>query len=107
MGIRPLGDRVVLTRLEAKKTAKGGIVIPDTAKENSMQAKVVVVGSGRLTDAGTRIPVEVDCGDEVLVRRYAGTEIEVSGKEYLVVGEDEILAVLSRSKTRSKKEARS
>lgn len=94
MRIRPLGDRLVLRRLEANATAKGGIVIPDTAKETSQEAEVVAVGSGRVNEHGTRVPLEVEAGDRVLVRRYAGTEIRIDGAEYLVVTEDEILGVL-------------
>lgn len=95
MSIRPLGDYVLLERLEAETTTKGGIVIPDSAKETSQQAKVVAVGTGKVNEHGTRIPAEVKRGDRVLVRRFAGTEIEIAGKEYLVVTENEILGTLS------------
>jgi chaperonin GroES len=94
MSIRPLGDHVLLTRLGAEQTTRSGIVIPDTAKENSQEAKVVAVGKGKLNDQGVRIPLEVKKGDHVLVRRYAGTEIEIKGKEYLVVTEADILGTL-------------
>ena len=93
MTVHPLGDHVLLERLEAKMT-KAGIVIPDTAKETSQQAKVVAVGKGKLNEHGVRIPAEVKTGDIVLVRRYAGTEIEIEGKEFVVVTEADILGTL-------------
>jgi len=92
--IRPLGDHIVLTRIDATAKSKGGIVIPDTAKETSQQAQVVAVGSGRVNEHGTRVPLEVRKGERVLVRRYAGTEVEIHGKEHLVVTEEDILGVL-------------
>jgi chaperonin GroES len=95
MSIRPLGDHILLARLDSEQATKGGIVIPDTAKETSQQAKVVAVGKGKMSEQGVRLPVEVKKGDRVLVRRYAGTEIEIQGKKYLVVTESDILGTFS------------
>jgi chaperonin GroES len=93
MNVRPLRDRVLVRRFEAQEQRIGGIIIPDTAKEKPLQAKVVAVGTGRVTDDGKTIPVEVKPGDEVLIGKYAGTEIKLEGQEYLIVREDEILGV--------------
>jgi chaperonin GroES len=95
MSIRPLGDHVLLRRLDTSKTTPGGILIPETAKETSQEAKVVAVGTGKRNADGVRIPTDLKKGDRVLVRRYAGTEVEIDGKEYLVVHEDEILGTIS------------
>lgn len=94
MTVRPLGDHVLLQRLDAEKATPSGIVIPDTAKETSQQAKVIAVGRGKVNEKGTRVPTEVKKGDVVIVRRFAGTEIEIEGTEYLVVTEDEILGTI-------------
>ena len=93
MTLRPLGDRILLQRIETKQT-KGGIAIPDTAKENSQEARVIAAGPGKVDEKGRRSPTEVKKGERVLVRRYAGTEIEIDGKNYVVVTEDEILGVI-------------
>ena len=93
MKFRPLHDRVVIKRIEAEEKSSGGIIIPDTAKEKPQQAKVVAVGSGRVTDDGKTIPLEVKADDYVLIGKYAGTEIKLDGEEYLIVREDEILGV--------------
>ena len=95
MKVRPLADHILLQRLDQTEMSKGGIIIPDTAKEKSMEAKVVSVGRGRTTDEGKLIEPEVQAGDRVLVRKYAGTEVEIKGEEYLIVREDEILGKLS------------
>ena len=94
MGIRPLGDHVLLRRLDTSHVSRGGILIPDTAREASQEAKVVAVGRGKVTEQGEQLPVEVKKGDRVLVRRYAGTEVEIRGEEYLVVKENEILGTI-------------
>jgi chaperonin GroES len=91
--VRPLRDRVLLRRIEEAETRIGGIVIPDTAKEKPQEANVIAIGSGRITDEGKTIPLDVKLGDQVLVGKYAGTEITLDGKEYLIVREDEILGV--------------
>jgi chaperonin GroES len=92
--VRPLRDRILLHRIEELETQIGGIVIPDTAKEKPQHASVIAVGSGRVTDEGKTIPVDVNVGDQVVVGKYAGTEITLDGKEYLIVREDEILGVV-------------
>ena len=94
MNVRPLRDRVLLRRSEEPETRIGGIVVPDIAKEKPQQATVIAVGSGRITDDGKTIPLDVHVGDRVLVGKYAGTEITLDGTEYLIVREDEILGVI-------------
>jgi chaperonin GroES len=91
--MRPLRDRILLSRIEEAEQCVGGIIIPDTAKEKPQEAKVIAVGSGRITDEGKTIPPEVKVGDRVLVGKYSGTEIVLDGEEYLVVREDEVLGV--------------
>ena len=93
MNVRPLRDRVLVKRVEEPEQRIGGIIVPDTAKEKPLQAKVVAVGSGRVNDDGRTIPPDVKPGDYVLVGKYAGTEIKLDGEEYLIVREDEILGV--------------
>jgi chaperonin GroES len=92
--ITPLGDRVLLRRVEAEERTKGGIVLPDTAKEKPREGIVVAVGKGRMLDSGERVPFTVKARDRILFSSYAGTEIKIEGEEYLILGEDEILAVL-------------
>jgi len=94
MKIKPLADRVVVKRIEEEEEKKGGIIIPDTAKERPQKGKVVAVGPGRLNDKGERMPMEVKEGNVVLFSKYAGTEVKVGDEEYLVMREDEILAIL-------------
>ena len=93
MSIRPLHDRVVIQRLEEERTSPGGIVIPDTAAEKPMRGKVVAVGKGKMMDNGERRPAEVKEGDEVLFGKYAGTEVKIDGEDYLVMREDDLMAV--------------
>ena len=93
MNVRPLADRILARRIEEKETVRGGIIIPDTAKEKPQQGRVVAVGSGRVNDEGKVIPLDVKAGDTVLFGKYAGTEIKLDGEEYLIVREDEVLAV--------------
>ncbi|HHI79988.1 MAG TPA: co-chaperone GroES [Planctomycetes bacterium] len=92
--ITPLGDRVLIERVAAENKTKGGLVLPDTAKEKPREGIVVATGKGRLLDNGERQPFSIQKGDHVLFSSYAGTEIKVDGKEYLVMGEDEVLAVI-------------
>ena len=92
--VRPLGDRVLVRRLEAAEDVRGGIIIPDTAKEKPMEAEVVAVGEGKRLEDGTRAPFEVSVGDTVLIGKYAGTEIKVDGEEYQILKEDEILGII-------------
>ena len=92
--IQPLGDRVILRVLEAEEKTRGGIVLPDTAKEKPQQAEVISVGKGRVADDGKVIPLEVKAKDKVLFGKYSGTEISVDGEEYLILKEEDILAVV-------------
>ncbi|HKB08443.1 MAG TPA: co-chaperone GroES [Candidatus Polarisedimenticolia bacterium] len=95
MKVKPLHDRVLVKRVEPEEKVKGGIIIPDTAKEKPLEGKVVAVGSGRLDENGKRIPLEVKVGDRVLVGKYAGTEIKIDEVEHVIVREDEVLGVIS------------
>jgi chaperonin GroES len=95
MELRPLHDRVLVRRLEETETKVGSIVIPDSAKEKPQQAEVVAVGSGKLLEGGTRASVEVKAGDRILFGKYSGSDIKLGGNEYLILREDEILAILS------------
>jgi len=95
MKVKPLHDRVLVKRIEPEEKVKGGIIIPDTAKEKPLEGKVVAVGSGRLDEDGKRIPLEVKVGDRVLVGKYAGTEIKIDEVEHVIVREDEVLGVIS------------
>ena len=92
--IRPLGGKVLIRRLEAEETTKGGIVLPDTAKEKPQKGTVLAVGDGKLLDDGTRAEFQVKKGDSVLFASYAGTEIKFDGEEYMLMDESDILAVL-------------
>ena len=98
MKTRPLHDRVLLRRIEEKETVKGGIIIPDTAKEKPMEGEVISVGPGKVMEDGKRSPMDVKAGDRVLFGKYAGTEIKIDDKEYVIMREEEILAVLMRGK---------
>jgi len=93
MNVRPLSDRVLVKRMEEEETTKGGIIIPDTAKEKPQQGKVVAIGDGKLLDNGTRITPPVKVGEVVLFGKYAGTEIKIEGEEYLILREDDIFGV--------------
>lgn len=94
MNIRPLYDRIVVKRIEEQETVKGGIIIPDSAKEKPQEAEVIAVGNGKRTDDGKLIPLEVKKGDRILFGKYSGNEIKIDGQEYLILREDEILGVL-------------
>jgi chaperonin GroES len=94
MDLRPLHDRVLVQRLEEGESMKGSIIIPDSAKEKPQQAKVVAVGSGKLLEKGERAAPDVKAGDRILFGKYSGSEIKLDGEEYLILREDEILAVL-------------
>ena len=95
MKVKPLSDRVLVKRMNPEEKAKGGIIIPDTAKEKPMEGKVVAVGAGRLDDNGKRVALEVKPGDRVLVGKYTGTEIKIEDVEHVIVREDEILGIVS------------
>jgi chaperonin GroES len=92
--MKPLGDRVVVERLEEETRTRGGIVLPDTAKEKPQKGKVIAVGSGRVLDNGTKVALEVKTGDTVVFAKYGGTEIEIDGKEYIILSERDLLAVM-------------
>jgi chaperonin GroES len=94
MNIRPLQDRIIVKRLEEEEKTKGGIIIPDTAKEKPMEGKVVAVGNGRIRDDGTKIPMDVKVGDRVLFSKYAGTDVKIEGEEYMIMREDDILGII-------------
>jgi chaperonin GroES len=94
MKIRPLGDRILLKRIEEEDKSKGGIIIPDTAKEKPQEGKVVAVGKGRMLDDGKLVPLEVKKGDRVLFGKYSGTEVKIEGEEHLIVKEDDVLGVI-------------
>lgn len=94
MKIRPLHDRVLVQRIEEEEKTKGGIIIPDTAREKPQQGKVVAVGPGRIDDKGNRVPMNVKAGDRVLFGKYAGSEVEIDDEQYLIMREDDILGVI-------------
>jgi chaperonin GroES len=94
MKIRPLGDRILLKRIEEEDKSKGGIIIPDSAKEKPQEGKVVAVGKGRMLDDGKMVPLEIKKGDRVLFGKYSGTEVKIEGEEHLIVKEDDILGVI-------------
>ena len=98
MKTRPLHDRVLLKRIEEKEAVKGGIIIPDTAKEKPMEGEVISVGPGKMMEDGKRSPMDLKAGDRVLFGKYAGTEIKIDDVEYLIMREEEILAVLTKGK---------
>ena len=93
VNITPLHDRVLVRRLEEKETAKGGIIIPDTAKEKPHEGEVIAVGAGKI-EKGHRIPLDVKAGDRVLFGKYAGTEIKIDGEDFLIMREEEVLGIL-------------
>jgi chaperonin GroES len=93
--IVPLGDRILVQRLAAEETTKGGIVLPESAKEKPKEGKIIAVGKGRMLDNGERAEFSVKKGDRVIFSSYAGTEVKFEGEEYLILGEDEVLAVVS------------
>ena len=98
MDIRPLHDRIIVERLEEETKTAGGIIIPDTAKEKPQQGKVIAVGKGKKTEDGKVLPLDVKVGDKILFGKYAGTEIKVDGKEYLMMREDDVLGVVEGGK---------
>jgi chaperonin GroES len=94
MKLKPLQDRILVQRVEEKATTKGGIIIPDTAKEKPAEGKVVSIGDGKTADDGKKIPLEVKKGDRVLFGKYSGTEVQIEGDEYLIMREDDILGII-------------
>ena len=98
MKIRPLHDRILVTRVEAKDVGRGGIIIPDTAKEKPQEGKVVAVGNGKVTEDGKRIALDVQVGDRILFGKYSGSEVNVEDDEYVIMREEDVLAVLGKDK---------
>ena len=96
MKIRPLQDRIIVKRLESEEKTKGGIIIPDSAKEKPMEGKVIAVGNGKLLENGQRSTPEVKVGDHVLFGKYAGTEVKIEGEEHLILREDDILGIIEK-----------
>jgi chaperonin GroES len=94
MGIRPLQDRVIVKRTKEEETTKGGIIIPDTAKEKPIQGKVIAAGNGKVLEDGKVRPLDVKAGDTILFSKYAGTEIKIDGEEHLIMREEDILGVV-------------
>jgi chaperonin GroES len=94
MKVRPLHDRLLVRRIEEKETARGGIIIPDTAKEKPTEGRVLAVGNGRVLEDGTKLPVDVKVGDRILFGKYSGTDIKIDGEEVVIVREDEVLAIM-------------
>ncbi len=94
MKIRPLNDRILVKRLEEEEKTKGGIIIPDTAKEKPAEGKVIAVGNGRLNDKGERVPVELKVGDRILFSKYGGTDVKIEGEDFLIMREDDVLGVI-------------
>jgi chaperonin GroES len=105
MNLRPLHDRILIERVEEKEQKKGGIIIPDSAKEKPQEGKVVAVGNGKRLEDGTTVPLDVKAGDRILFGKYAGSEIKVEENEYLILREDEVLAVIEDAKGGKKEKA--
>ncbi len=94
MKVRPLHDRLLVQRIEEKETVKGGIIIPDTAKEKPQEGKVIAAGNGKILENGQKLTLDVKVGDKILFGKYSGTDIKIDGEEYLILREDEVLAVI-------------
>ena len=94
MNFRPLHDRILIKRIEEKETVKGGIIIPDTAKEKPQEGEVIAVGNGKKTEDGKVVPLDVKAGDRILFGKYSGTEIKIDNEEYLILKEEEVLGVV-------------
>ena len=94
MALKPLGDRIAVKQLDAQEKTKSGLVLPDTAKEKPQEAKVIAVGTGRLLDDGSVKPLEIKNGDRVLYGKYSGTEVSVGGEDYLILREEDVLAIV-------------
>ncbi|MFH0948135.1 MAG: co-chaperone GroES [Elusimicrobiota bacterium] len=94
MKIKPLGDRVIVKPIEEKEVKKGGIIIPDTAKEKPQEGEVIAVGPGKVDETGKKIPMDVKAGDKILYGKYSGTEIKIDDKEYLIMHQEDILGIV-------------
>jgi chaperonin GroES len=97
MTLRPLHDRVLIKRIEEGETVKGGIIIPDSAKEKSQEGEVIAAGSGKILENGTVLPIEVKAGDRIMFGKYSGTEIKIDGQDCIILREDEIIGILAAS----------
>ena len=97
VNVTPLHDRVLIKRIEEKESIKGGIIIPDTAKEKPQEGEVIAVGAGKLNEKGVRIPLDVKAGDRILFGKYSGNDIKIDDEEYMILKEDEILAKIGSS----------
>ena len=98
MNVKPLADRILVRRIEEQETKRGGIIIPDTAKEKPQEAEIVAVGPGRMNEEGKRIAMEVKKGDRVLIGKYSGTDVKIDGTEYVILREDDVLGILADTK---------
>ena len=98
MNVRPLADRILVRRIEEKETQRGGIIIPDTAKEKPQEGEVVAVGPGRKTEEGKLIPLEVKKGDRILIGKYSGTDVKIDGDEFIILREEDVLGILATAK---------
>lgn len=98
MTVRPLHDRLIIKRIEEKETVKGGIIIPDTAKEKPQEGEVIAVGNGKKNEDGKVLPLDVKAGDRILFGKYSGTEIKIDNQEYLILREEEVLGVIESAK---------
>ncbi|HVP38140.1 MAG TPA: co-chaperone GroES [Candidatus Saccharimonadales bacterium] len=95
MNVKPLADRLLVKRLEEQEVKRGGIIIPDTAKEKPQECEVMAVGPGRMSEDGKRIAMDVKKGDRILISKYSGTEVKIDGQEYLIMREEDVLAVIT------------
>ncbi len=98
MNVKPLADRILVRRIDEQETKRGGIIIPDTAKEKPQEGEIIAVGPGRMTEDGKRIAMEVKKGDRVLIGKYSGTEVKIDGNEYVILREDDVLGILAAPK---------
>jgi chaperonin GroES len=96
MNVHPLADRILVRRLEEAETKRGGIIIPDTAKEKPQQGEVVAVGPGKLDDKGNRVLLEVKKGDRILMSKYAGSEVKIDGEDFVIMREDDVLGIINK-----------
>ena len=94
MKIRPLHDRILVERVEEKETVRGGIIIPDSAKEKPQEGKVIAVGNGKVNDEGKKVPLDVKAGDKILFGKYSGSEVKLDDEEYLILREEDVLAII-------------
>ena len=101
--LKPLGDRIIAKATSAEEVTKGGIVLPDTAKEKPQEGEVIAVGPGKLLDSGKLVPMDVKVGDKIIYAKYGGTEVKVEGEEYMILRQDDVLAILDKGKKKGGK----